>query len=154
MWRLRDHSRQFSSHDIREPIAGLDQFIQVHASADTCPLQHVNHIFARHIAGGTRSERAAAQPAERCIDNRRARIHRSPYIGEPSVAGVVKMHAHRKRLDCLTHAGVWADDSQIDALVTLRGERVQGGSVVVRIEPMQADALAMFAREMGQERAA
>jgi len=61
---------------------------------------------------------------------------------------------HKALLDALTHAGVWADDSQIDALVTLRGERVQGGSVVVRIEPMQADALAMFAREMGQERAA
>ena len=57
-------------------------------------------------------------------------------------------------LDALTHAGVWGDDSLIDVLVTLRGERVQGGSVVVRIEPMQSDALAMFAREMGQERAA
>jgi len=30
-------------------------------------------------------------------------------------------------LDALTHAGVWADDSQIDALHILRGEKRPGG---------------------------
>ena len=37
-------------------------------------------------------------------------------------------------LDALTHAGVWVDDSQIDSLHILRGDKRAGGLLVVEIE--------------------
>jgi crossover junction endodeoxyribonuclease RusA len=37
-------------------------------------------------------------------------------------------------LDSLTHAGIWGDDSQIDALHIYRREIERGGRVVVKIE--------------------
>jgi len=37
-------------------------------------------------------------------------------------------------LDALTHAGVWADDEQIDRLVLARGAVCKGGRAVVAIE--------------------
>lgn len=37
-------------------------------------------------------------------------------------------------LDCLTHAGVYTDDSQIDDLHLVRGHIEKPGFVVVRIE--------------------
>lgn len=53
-------------------------------------------------------------------------------------------------LDALTHAGVWGDDSLIDVLMTVRGERVRGGRVVLRIEPMGAGVLMDMAAELAQ----
>ena len=38
--------------------------------------------------------------------------------------------------DALTHAGVWADDSQVDSLTINRMEPVRGGSVLVTVEVM------------------
>lgn len=40
-------------------------------------------------------------------------------------------------LDALTHAGIWADDSQIDRLTIMRGPVVKGGRVTVEIEAMK-----------------
>lgn len=40
-------------------------------------------------------------------------------------------------LDALTHAGVWNDDSDIDALTIRRGPVTPGGNVVVTIEPAE-----------------
>lgn len=47
-------------------------------------------------------------------------------------------------LDALTHAGVWSDDSQIDALHILRGEKRIGGALIVEIEaiPMALEGAA------------
>lgn len=39
-------------------------------------------------------------------------------------------------LDALEHAGAYQDDSQIDRLLIERGERREGGCVVVRISEM------------------
>ena len=36
-------------------------------------------------------------------------------------------------LDALTHADVWEDDSLIDQLFIYRGERVESGSIVIKI---------------------
>lgn len=36
----------------------------------------------------------------------------------------------------MTHAGVWADDSQVDALTIRRMDPVRGGSVLVSVEVM------------------
>jgi crossover junction endodeoxyribonuclease RusA len=41
---------------------------------------------------------------------------------------------NKSLLDALTHAGVWDDDSQIDALHIYRREIERGGRVVVEIE--------------------
>ena len=35
--------------------------------------------------------------------------------------------------DALTHAGVWADDEQIDSLLLYRGEKIKGGKLIVEI---------------------
>lgn len=37
-------------------------------------------------------------------------------------------------LDALTKAGVWHDDSQVDSLLVVRGDQVDGGSVIVLVE--------------------
>lgn len=36
-------------------------------------------------------------------------------------------------LDALTHAGVWADDSQIDRLTVTRGDVRKGGAAIITI---------------------
>jgi crossover junction endodeoxyribonuclease RusA len=41
-------------------------------------------------------------------------------------------------LDAMTHAGVWVDDSQIHDLRIVWGEQVEGGAVLVTINPMGA----------------
>ncbi len=40
-------------------------------------------------------------------------------------------------LDALTHAGVYADDSQIDRLIVCRGEIIKGGQCQVLITELQ-----------------
>jgi len=45
-------------------------------------------------------------------------------------------------LDALTHAGLWVDDSQIDRLTVERGEVLEGGAVLLSVEPMSARAAA------------
>ena len=40
-------------------------------------------------------------------------------------------------LDALAHAGVYEDDSQIDRLEIERGERTDGGAVVVSVETIE-----------------
>jgi len=44
-------------------------------------------------------------------------------------------------LDALTHAGVWLDDSQIDALYLLRREVIKGGKVEIIIMELQEATL-------------
>ena len=39
-------------------------------------------------------------------------------------------------LDSLTRAGVWDDDSQVDSLLVVRGDQVDGGSVLVLVEDL------------------
>lgn len=42
-------------------------------------------------------------------------------------------------LDALQYAGVFEDDSQVDALAILRGERTEGGQLTVRVVAMDAN---------------
>ena len=44
-------------------------------------------------------------------------------------------------LDGLTHAGVWADDSQIDELTVRRGRLISGGQVIVIISELDAELM-------------
>lgn len=41
-------------------------------------------------------------------------------------------------LDALTKAGVWHDDSQVASLLVVRGDQVDGGSVIVMVESLTA----------------
>lgn len=43
-------------------------------------------------------------------------------------------------LDALTHAGLWADDEQIDDLRIIRGANVSGGKVVVSVREIEREA--------------
>lgn len=42
-------------------------------------------------------------------------------------------NGNKALLDALTHAGIWKDDKQVDALLNVRGEPVSGGSCSVTI---------------------
>ncbi len=39
-------------------------------------------------------------------------------------------------LDSLTKAGVWNDDSQVASLLVVRGDQLDGGAVIVMVEPI------------------
>ena len=67
------------------------------------------------------------------------------------LAVVITCHAPDKRrrdldnlttglLDAMTHAGLWADDEQIDDLRIVRGSRMTGGKVVVLIRQLEQEA--------------
>jgi len=40
----------------------------------------------------------------------------------------------KSALDALTGAGVWIDDEQVDELTVVRGDKVPGGSMTIRIK--------------------
>ena len=67
------------------------------------------------------------------------------------LAVVITCHAPDKRRrdldnlvkglsDALTHAGLWADDEQIDDLRIIRGANVSGGKVVVSVREIEREA--------------
>lgn len=37
-------------------------------------------------------------------------------------------------LDAITHSGFWVDDEQIDRLLVVRGEKVKGGLLIVKVK--------------------
>jgi len=90
----------------------------------------------------------------RTLISKRGRQYRDDVVGQVanrliaplqcSLHVAITLHAPDKRrrdvdnylkapLDALTHAGVWADDSQIDRLSVQRGENIAGGAAVVVI---------------------
>lgn len=67
----------------------------------------------------------------------------APLKGRLAVSIIAHMPDRRKRdldnltkgiFDGLTHAGLWADDSQIDVLTIARGEVIQGGMIVLEVQ--------------------
>ena len=68
------------------------------------------------------------------------------FTGRLRVQILVQPPDHRTRdldnvlkclLDSLTEAGVWKDDSQVDSLLVVRGGQVDGGQVLVFVEPWE-----------------
>lgn len=49
-------------------------------------------------------------------------------------------NVRKQALDALTHAGLWADDSQIDRDSTERGELTAGGGLLVVVRTLGAEA--------------
>lgn len=73
------------------------------------------------------------------------------YLARGRLAVVITCHAPDKRRrdldnlvkglnDALTHAGLWADDEQIDDLRIIRGANVSGGKVVVSVREIEREA--------------
>lgn len=73
------------------------------------------------------------------------------YSARGRLAVVITCHAPDKRRrdldnlvkglnDALTHAGLWADDEQIDDLRIIRGANVSGGKVVVSVREIEREA--------------
>ena len=108
----------------------------------------VNHAW-RMIRVGNRC---------RMVQSREGRAYRRhacaqlASLGRPMLACPVRVHVtlhppdRRKRdadnalkalLDALQHGGVLCDDSQIQDLRVLKGERVKGGSAAIEIHPIQ-----------------
>ena len=79
------------------------------------------------------------------------RIAPMNYSARGRLAVVITCHAPDKRRrdldnlvkglnDALTHAGLWADDEQIDDLRIIRGANVSGGKVVVSVREIEREA--------------
>ena len=79
------------------------------------------------------------------------RIATLNYSARGRLAVVITCHAPDKRRrdldnlvkglnDALTHAGLWADDEQIDDLRIIRGANVSGGKVVVSVREIEREA--------------
>lgn len=98
----------------------------------------MNHYW-RNVAGRTLISKAGREYRQRIIDQAAAE-------GWGALAGPVKVHIvalppdRRRRdldnmlkpmLDALTHAMLWTDDSQIDDLRIERGQRLEGGQMVI-----------------------
>ena len=74
--------------------------------------------------------------------------YRGPVLaGRLAVKLVIIPPCRRKRdidnyskaaLDAITAAGVWQDDSQVDQLTIIRGEKAPGGGCLVEIVEMEA----------------
>ena len=47
-------------------------------------------------------------------------------------------------LDSLTHAGLWADDSQVDRIALFRGEVIPGGQVSLVVEQQKDFSFSLF----------
>lgn len=80
-----------------------------------------------------------------------SRIAPLNYSARGRLAVVITCHAPDKRRrdldnlvkglnDALTHAGLWADDEQIDDLRIIRGANISGGKVVVSVREIDREA--------------
>ncbi len=72
----------------------------------------------------------------------RSQRSRPTILGRVGVSVVLHFSDKRRRdldnclkglFDCLTHAGVWKDDSQIDKLHIVRGEIEKPGKLIARV---------------------
>ena len=84
---LRHHLAQDSAH--------ADQFLDIDPGGKTLALAQEHQVLEHHIAGGAGRERAAAEAAERAVENPRAGIERRGRIRNSHAAGVVQVHADR-----------------------------------------------------------
>src|SRR5262249_14645549 len=74
----------------------LDQRVETDARCDPLPLEDVDDVFGRDVALRARRERAAADAADRAVDEGRARLERGEDTGERRSARVVQMDARRR----------------------------------------------------------
>ena len=67
----------------------------------------------------------------------RGRVHMTVTLHPPDHQRRDLDNSMKGLLDALEHAGVYADDSQIDELKIVRGDVVPGGSCAIEIEEMR-----------------
>ena len=83
----------------RATCATRDQRVEVDAGLDALAVEQVEHVLGGDVAGRARRERAAAEAADRRVEDRRARLDRRPGAGDAGVARVVEVAADRDAED-------------------------------------------------------
>lgn len=113
----------------------------------------VNDYYGRaakhvYLKAAGRAYRRAVKEAMLCLDHAAL----APYVAARLAVRVILNpclenteqqrpdadNGNKALLDALTHAGLWRDDKQIDALLNIRGEPVARGSVTVTVARMDS----------------
>ena len=74
-----------------QPVGRIDQAWKVIACSNAHPLEHVDRVLGRDIAGGGGGEGAAADAADRCIQRAGPGAPSGIGICQPRVARIVEM---------------------------------------------------------------
>src|SRR4051812_1224872 len=82
-----------ASEDAFEPLCHADQPVEVDPGPDTFAVEEVDEVLGGDVAGRAGREGAAAQAADRRLEDRRTGLERRVCVGEPGVAGVVEVDA-------------------------------------------------------------
>ena len=77
-----------------EPLAGIDQAIEVDAGLDALSLEDVDEVLGGDVPRRVRRERTAAEPSDGGVEHRRPGVERSERVRVPGVARVVEVAAH------------------------------------------------------------
>lgn len=106
----------------------------------------VNHYYARNKNGSVRIDKAG-ETYRRQVGWLCASKSIKPIEGRLAVMVELMPPDKRRRdldnsmkclLDAMQHGGVYDDDSQIDDLHIIRGDKVEGGQVVVMVREVES----------------
>ena len=94
-----DAAGELAAEQLVEPGGDLDQRVEVDAGLDPLALEQVEDVLGGDVAGRARRERAAAEAADRGVEQGRAGLHGRPCAGDARVARVVEVAADRDAED-------------------------------------------------------
>src|SRR5690349_992378 len=77
------------AEDASEPVRDADQCVEVDPGLDALPLEEVDEILGRDVAGCAGRERTAAEAAHRGVENARAAVERGETVRVAGIARVV-----------------------------------------------------------------
>jgi hypothetical protein len=80
---------QSSAEQLLEPLRDADQGVEVDAGVHSFAFEQVDQILGRDVARRTRRVGAAAEPADRGVEDGRACFESGPGVRETGVARVV-----------------------------------------------------------------
>ena len=86
-----DAARQLAAEQLLQPHRDGDQRLEIDARLHALAPEQVEDVLGRDVAGRTRREGAAAEPADRCVEQRRSGLESRPRIRDPRVTRVVEM---------------------------------------------------------------
>src|SRR5688572_21330358 len=102
--RLDQHARHRVADVRLDPAGGLDRAREIDARRYAHPLEHVDQVLGRDVAGRGRRERAAAEPAEARVEDPGPGHDGGIGVREARVPRVVEMSAQGDGRNGLGHA--------------------------------------------------
>src|SRR5512132_2827306 len=99
-WLVRDRSsravdpaREVATQDAREPLGDADEAVEVDSGVDPFATEQVDKILRGDVSRGARSEGAAAEAADRGLEDGRPGLEGREGVRDGRVAGVVEVDA-------------------------------------------------------------